>query len=444
MMSQQQSHAFADSDALASPYASYSSSFSLFHDEHDSSSNAASLSLSMPFASPPHPPAAPLPRRPSTTLFRLSPTFSNESYYYQWNDSLGHAAAAGAGNARSMSPPPLPLTEEMHGFKLSPVESSITPSISITSAASSTASYASSPSTPDPSSGSPTPSPSPNPLPRHSLSVSVRPTVSRQRSATLGSSGDRVLRKRRRQRECDIQRRQKENVGFNRLYMLLTAGSIKKQQKLIQQQQMADDEEDDDTDRKMNKADILHQSAERIEQLERMLTELTEAHTRRNSLESSIFTHSSACIVVIHVPSGVITDASERYLQHTLMERSWVVGRRFFPPLHLMQANPLYLTRPYPSSPHQGDRVLCKTEDGVLQETVQSPQCEKSLRLLEQLYSGEIDTMCAVWRSQFGDGRIMEKAVHSWVTEWEEHEDGTRIPLYVIGLVSTSETVCVE
>ena len=328
-------------------------------------------------------------------------------------------------------------------YKLSPIDPSGTPSISIisTSASSSTTSYTSPPSTP--STGSPTPTPSPNPQ----QSLSVRPAVSRQRSATMGSSGDRVMRKRRRQRECDIQRRQKENVGFNRLYTLLTSGAMKKQQKLIRQQQQEDDDGsgDEDTDRKMNKADILHESAERIEKLERMLVELTEATTRRNSLESSMFMHSSACIVVIHVPSGFMTDASERYLQHTLMERSWLVGRRFFPPQHLMSTNPMYLTRPYPSNSHQADRVLCRPGRGALQETQQSPQSEKSVRQLHQLYAGEIDTMCAVWRSQFGDGRVMEKTVHSWVTEWDEHTDGTpRTPLYVIGLVSTSETVCVE
>ena len=250
------------------------------------------------------------------------------------------------------------------------------------------------------------------------------------------------MRKRRRQRECDIQRRQKENIGFNRLYALLTADSVKKQQKLLQQQQ--NDEEEDETDRKMNKADILHQSAERIEQLERMLTELTEAHARRSTLSSSMFTHSSACIVVIHVPSGFVSDASERYLQHTMFERAWVVGRRFFPPYTLMKSNPQYLTRPYPTTASQSDRVLCKPANQPLQETQLKAQSETSVRLLHQLYAGESDTIYALWRSQFGDGRVWEKAVHSWITEWEEHEDGTRTPLYVVGLVSTSETVCVE
>ena len=433
-------HSFADSDGLGSPYAAYPSAFPLFADEHESSA----APLPMPLSSPIQHHAAPQPRRPSSNLLRLSPTFTPELQYYQWNDPSAAAPLASGNFARPLPfalPLPASMKDELSGYGVPSFQHfSNTPSISHTSAGSSSTSYSSPPSTP-PSTASPTPTPSPNP--HHSLSVS------RQCSATLGSSGDRVLRKRRRQRECDIQRRQKENMGFNRLYVLLTSSNTKKQQKLLvqqeQQQQLADEEDEDDSERKMNKADILHQSAERIEQLERMLTELTEAHSRRKSLEWSTFTHSAACVVVIHVPTGYVTDASERYLQHTGFERSWVVGRRFLSARHLIQSDPMCLTRPRPCSPQHDDRVLCKPRStGVLQATMPKAQSEKTIRLLLQLYDGEIDTMCAVWRSQFGDGSVMEKTVHSWITEWEEHDDGTRSPLYVIGLVSTSETVCVE
>ena len=477
----QHPHAFvADNEALASPYSAYCTSYSaLYNDEHERP--PAALALSVPFASPHHHAAAPLPRRLSSTLLRLSPTFNNQEAnynYYQWNDQPAAAALSTAVPSHHapclLSPPPLPHTlpvkDELDAFELSPVDSmSTTPSISITSATSiasysSHSSHSSPPSTPDPSVSTATATPTPSPLPPPAKSLCLRAPQSRQRSATMGSSGDRVgervLRKRRRQRECDIQRRQKENMGFNRLYVLLTASSMKKQQKCVQlqQQQLAaaasvaaeqqedcGDDDEEDTERKMNKADILHQSAERIEQLERTLRELMEAHSRRHSLESSMFLHSSACMMVIHIPSGYITDASERYLQHTCNERSWVVGRRFFPPWALMLDDPMYLTRPLPCTKRQADRVLCRPEhSALLQETQQSPQCEKSVRLLIQLCSGEIDTMYAVWRSQFGHGRVMEKMVHSWVSEWEDHDDGTRTPKYAIGLVSTSETICVD
>ena len=437
---------FPDSDVLGSPYAtSFSAAFPLFNDGYQFNTTPLALP-SPPFSSPPHQPAAPQPRRLSSTLFRLSPTYTAESaYHYQWNEPYTTATTVSATAAAS----PLPVKDELLGYRVSPIESSTTPSVSITSACSSIASYLSPPSTPTPSTASPTPTPSPY-LPGSSLSV--RPLSGRQRSATVGSLGDRVLRKRRRQRECDIQRRQKENMGFNRLYVLLTAGSMRKQQKLIQQQLADEEEEEGEGERKMNKADILHQSAERIEQLERSLQQLTEAHSRRHSLDSAKFIHSAGCLVVLHVPSGYITDVSERYLEHTGNERSWVVGRRFFPSYQQLKANPMSLTRPCNFACYQSaDRVLCKPEDGTggrgggtLRPTILMAQCEATVRLWNQLCDGEIDTMCAVWRSEFGNGRTMEKTVYSWITEWEQHDNGSRTPVNVMCLISTSDTVSVE
>ena len=191
-------------------------------------------------------------------------------------------------------------------------------------------------------------------------------------------------------------------MGFNRLYVLLATHGTKKQQRLIRQQSEkdGDEEECDDSDERktnMNKADILHQSAERIEQLERQLAELTSAHSRRHSLQSSMFTHSTACIVVIHIPSGCIADVSERYLQHTAVERSWVLGRRFFPTWHTLQSNPMCMTQPVPATTDQSDRVLCRPDGKQLQPTVQKTQSEATIRLMHQLHNGEIDTMCAAW-----------------------------------------------
>jgi len=237
---------------------------------------------------------------------------------------------------------------------------------------------------------------------------------------------------------------------------MLTTRNMKRQQRLIQQQQQ-DAEWGVSGERKMNmnKADILHQTADmlqqnamHIEQLERQLAELTDSHSRRHSLQSSMLTRSTTCVLVIHVPSGCVTDASERYLQHTHFERSWLVGRRLFPPWQELQSNPLGMTRLFPCTP-EPDRVLCKhaADDdggGQLQPTVHQPQSESTIRLMHQLCSGEIDTMFAIWRGMVGDGHVMEHAGHSWVSEWTEHEDGTRTPLYVTGVASTSETVCVE
>ena len=465
--------AAADSDgalgSLGSPYASYSSSFPLLHDDGDDEcvASSAPLSLSMPpFSSPgPMQPAAPLPRRLSSTLFRLSPTFQHESYYYQWSDmpqpqpqpqsQLAHhqsatsaAAQLAVGANHTVMPRPLSPTQlhdEKSSESASSSEASITPPIPVTSTALSIApisSHVLPVSLPIPSSA---PTVRPNTITTAVALPSPTPPLLLRPAASASSDHDRVIRKRRRQRECDIQRRRKENIGYNRLYALLTADSVKKQQRQLQQQQQDDGDKDyDDIEQKMQKADILHHSAERIEQLERMLRQLTEAHARRNALSSAMYTHSSACIVIIHVPSGYVSDASERYLEHSMFERLWVVGRRFFPPWPAIHSNPLHLTRPNTPTPYQADRMLCKPANGPLQETRLVPQSEKSVRLLRELFAGEIDTIYTLWRSQFGDGRIWERSVHSWVSEWEEHEDGRRTPLYVVGLVSMSETVCLE
>ena len=464
------SHAFAaDSDVLGSPYSTCYAPFRLYSDDEEHGAPPFSFSLLPPSSPPPlHQPTAPLPRRLSTSLFRLSPTSACEPLYRQWSDvpPTPTTALFGAGALALSSSSPMPL-------------SSSTPAIAVTYIASvaSTSSPPSTPSTSTPTpypTPAPTPTPSPHPASASSSSSSSLPVPSSLSGGVGGAgagagAGDRVSRKRRRQRECDIQRRQKENKGFDRLYTLLTAYHTKKQQQLVQPRQqqpqqqqpaaISDDEDGDGefedkeaaADRKMNKADILHHSAERIEQLERMLADLAGANHRRHSLQSSMFTHSSAAVMVVHVPSGYCVDVSQRYLDHTMMERSWTVGRRFWPPYTHLVAHPTYLLRPSHAhapiaSLHRRDRVLCRPggQGGGLVETLQSAQCEASVQAMRRLFSGESDTIFAVWRNQLGDGRVWEKGVHSWVTEWEEQADGTRTPLYAIGLVSTSETVRVE
>ena len=459
MMSHSQVFA-ADTDVLGftSPYANHCP-FPLYSEEdsHSRSSHPFALpppQVSLPSTSPSRQPTAPQPRRRSTTLFLLSPTFTHEPpLYQQWGD-IAPAGFSDVGTAEQ---------DDVSRGSVSPMPSAHTPSISVTYA-SSIASTTSPSITPIPLTPIPSPAPTPSPRPystaatsfkaapatipaaRTSLRASARP-----RAVSDGASGipsDRVLRKRRRQRECDIHRRLVENSGFSRLSALLAAQSAKKQQKLIQQRKededQAEEEDDEDAARKLNKADILHQSADRIEQLQRMIADLKESQSRRGSIQSSMFTHSAACIMVIHVPSGFVADASQRYLEHSMTERSWLVGRRCFPPYEHLVSHPNYLLRPSSTGAHQRDRVLCKPAGGELQETVPRGQSEASLRAMHQLLSGELDTIYTVWRNQLGDGRVWERSAHSWVAEWDEHADGTRTPLYVIGLISRSETVCVD
>ena len=138
-------------------------------------------------------------------------------------------------------------------------------------------------------------------------------------------------------------------------------------------------------------------------------------------------------------------DMSERCLQLTRRERSWAVNRRFLPPLHIVQNDASRVSRPQPSSQLRlAERTLCRPAHGGLQETRVLPQSPASVRLMQQLYAGEVDTICAVWRSQFGDGRVMEYTLHCWIRKWEVLADGARTPLCLVSLLSTSELVCVD
>ena len=273
-----------------------------------------------------------------------------------------------------------------------------------------------------------------------------KPQLSEQNAAAADNdcSVNRALRKKRRQRQCDVQRRHKENTGFDRLQELLLGsrgGRDEKKKQRVLGPGPRRGERNGGSERNLLKADILHESAARIEQLERALQQVSAVQ----SLHSSALMHSSVCISAIHVPSGCMLDLSESCLRLTRRERSWAVNRRFLPSLHVVQTNTSCITRPQLHSECKAaERTLCRPAGGALQETRILPQSPASVQLMQQLYAGEVDTICAVWRSQFGDGRVMEYMAHCWIREWETHDDGTRSPLCLVGLLSTSELVCVD
>ena len=139
-----------------------------------------------------------------------------------------------------------------------------------------------------------------------------------------------------------------------------------------------------------------------------------------------------------------MVDASERYLQTAQLERSWMVGRRIFPPWRLVQADSSCLTRPAHTPTAYYGRLLCRPAHGQLQEQRRCAQSEASVRQLRALYAGEVDAFVAVWRGQHGDGREVEHTVHSWMADWQHGDDGTRTPLCVVGLLDTSSLVFVD
>lgn len=435
MMSQSNCTTSPHTAVLGSPYANYFFSFPLISgSDHQPASPLLSVSLPpAPYScsscsSPVQTPAALLSPRRSSALFNLT-YIAHDPVYYTNTAAVSTTPETNKANFVDFSPTSAssiaaPSTSISHP---SPVTSSSSPPPPVSTSTSFT-------------SAAHVPS-------GRSKRLDEEAVLARPVGESLGASGEWMSHKSRRQRKSDTQRRQRESVGFHRLYTLLAAYNAKKQQRLSDtQQQKQQRQVDEEEDRRPSKAEILHQCAERIEQLERTLNEWTSAHLRRGSVQSSmfLFAHRSACIVVIHVPSGYISDANERYLNHINSERSWTVGRRFFPPSQQVRMDLLSLTRPCHAAFSQTNRVLCKPANGQLQETQQKLQSEKTMRLLHQLYKGETDTIYATWRGQFGDGRTWEMGAHSWITEWEQHEDGTRSPMFLLGQVNTSETVCVD
>ena len=294
-------------------------------------------------------------------------------------------------------------------------------------------------------------------------------------------SEDKLQHKRHKQRQSDWSRRQKEHLALTRLHALLTG-----------EEGVAEDSEDggggDDSKQaaRMNKADILQESAARIEQLLLLVAQLTEAcqtksrsgcdgfnnqsvvgitaacahldllpramsspiraHLERIGLHSSMFVHSSVTQLLLDARSGLVADVSERWLATSGWTRSEVIARRFFPPARLMITQPdLLRTR---NRIMASKRVLVLGKNGRMVPQKQEPQYEKSLRLAQQLWRGEIDTMDAVWRGQMRDGKMYDRRIYSWVSEWEDVECGGGVrmkqPCYIMAVCSVADIVCVD
>ena len=256
-----------------------------------------------------------------------------------------------------------------------------------------------------------------------------------------------VRRRRRRQREADLQRRYREQRSLAQLQQLMTPSSR------IESEQKANDEEDEDG-KLRTRADLLEESVQQIAQLQLLVIQLTSTcnelqqrssgcafpaerslpalatpstsllrhlppsasaflanHVRRLSLHSSMFVHSPVAVTLLHVPSGLIADASESQLEHTGWERAHLIGRRMFPPLHVMLSDPMLMINPH-AEIMRDNRTLVAGEGGRVVSSKQEPQYESSLRLAHQLVTGAKDIIVAVWRGQFADGKVQHTLHH--------------------------------
>ena len=296
-------------------------------------------------------------------------------------------------------------------------------------------------------------------------------TLKARRRRGERSSGDRLQRKRRKQRECDVDRRHRENTAFIQLQQLIRE---EEQHTSTDEQPQQPDVTGDtsSSNSKLHKADILQQSVQLIEVLKRRVAELTEgstatppanhpppsstqlalshaasstlaAHLRHSSLHSPMRDHSTVCLILLQPSTNRIIDVTSRFLACTGWQRTHIVGRRW-PKLHTKRdvGRRAVVLR--------DDAVLVEGGGGMLVPSRQEPQYERSIRLREQLYSGEVDRIEAVWRAQLADGRLYEFQATSWVSEWEEVECGggqgglKRQACQAMSVVGGTQIVCVE
>ena len=333
------------------------------------------------------------------------------------------------------------------------------------------------------------------PLPPHihpAVTVATALPESSEQKVQLGAVAARVVGehrrelKRRKQRDCDLQRRLRENAAVTRLQQLLADEA--------EQQSVAEETSGDDAERaKRCKADVLERSVRRIERLQMLLAQadankrhvsrqkslkrlpsgsesgrelssstgvnscssgsfavafrqslprMLQAQMRRQGLESSAFMAGSVCLLLVHVPTGLVADASEQYLFHTHMDRANLIGKRYMPPRPTMESEPLLLADRARLDKAIKDRpmrsvTVKEATGGPEVEVKPEPQYESSLRMLHQLMCGEVDVIDAVWRSMQGDGNIYEKRLMTWVSEWDEQSR----PVFLMSVVSTQSII---
>lgn len=292
---------------------------------------------------------------------------------------------------------------------------------------------------------------------RRSSADTDPPPPRRRASAAITSKEETATRKRLKQRECDIQRRERENGGYKRLSTLLASHRE-------DEQYNDDDDDDDDSDAadraKLNKAAVLRRTAERIQQLQRAVADLIDARpchpsangsghevcgahhpppsfwdelpaallarmsakVRSASIRASFSNVSSNCLLLVHVPSGLVIDCSDRYLQFCHQSRSDVVGRRLFQPLRETMNDPLQATRAGGVAAAINDnRVLVAGSDGRKVVSKQEPQYERSMRAIEDLFLGKVSVYDALWRSPLGDGKTSDPAATPTLSPQPRH-----------------------
>jgi len=279
--------------------------------------------------------------------------------------------------------------------------------------------------------------------------------------------------KRQKHREIDANRIQREKAAVKRLTALTTA---EQQQRHIKDEKKEEDDEGEVEEGRRDKVTVLEDSARKIDELQQLVSRLTDAcnvqqahnrslviqlqraihqppprptspcssstassvassasshplsllsssvsqqldaHIGASSLHSSWFVSSSVCIAAIRCATGCVLDVNQRFEVESNWQRSHVIGRLMLPPYEFIVGHSTTTKQSLANLNPQ--RFLVDGPDGRLVPSRTQPQYTRSKALIHELYKGEKQNIFCVFRYQMRDGRVYEVKSAAWTTSW--------------------------
>ena len=311
--------------------------------------------------------------------------------------------------------------------------------------------------------------------------------------------------KRQKHREIDANRIQREKAAVSRLTRLTS-----QQQQRIQQDSIEQEEEEaaevEDTEQgatgggRRDKVTVLEDSARKIEELQRLVSRLTDACTAQQtnnrtlvlqlqaasqqpptpshsstshttaasshplsllpasvtqqleqhigsaSLHSAWFSNSTVSICVVRCSTGCVLDLNDRMLRESGWSRNHVIGRLMVPPFDYIVSPGSFTEKSFRELNSQ--RPLIDGPDGRMVPAKTQPQYARSKALIHQLYTGEKESIFCVFRYQLRNGRVYEVKCAVWTSSWVEEKDSDgvvhRRPDSTFMVSSYNDSVCMD
>ena len=322
--------------------------------------------------------------------------------------------------------------------------------------------------------------------------------------STVQTAQQRAELKRQKHREIDANRIQREKAAVKRLTLLTTNSNNTGADDCIKDEE----EEVDEPEGKRDKVTVLEDSARKIDDLQRLVSQLTDACSSQQannrtllmqlqmaarqlapqleppdsssahssfssassthalsllppavsqrldaqigsaSLRSSWFAASSVSMCVVRCATGCVLDVNDRMLQESGWRREHIVGRLLCPPYDYIIQQASYTTQKWNGSELAMQRILVDGPDGRMVPARTQRQYERSKQMIHDLYKGEKEHIFCVFRYQMRDGRVYEVKTALWTTSWMEVKgrDGvvSRRPESCFLVCSYADSVCVE